>query len=51
MKKLVNIKNEDEECFRWCLDKNSAIIRNIDREFAKQPYLEQRPSDEGTQNH
>ena len=51
MKKLVNIKNEDEECFRWCSDKNSAIIRNIDREFAKQPYLEQRPSDEGTQNH
>lgn len=36
MKKLVNIKNEDEECFRWCLDKNSAIIRNIDIEYSKQ---------------
>ena len=40
---LININNENNECFRWCLaryfnpvNKNSANIRNIDRVFAKQ---------------
>ena len=43
MKRLVNIQNEDNECFRWCLiryinpvDKNLAIIRKVDGEFTKQ---------------
>ena len=42
MKGLINIQNEDNECFRWCLvrylnhvNENPAIIRNIDKEFAK----------------
>ena len=39
---MINIQNEDSECFRWCLvrhlnpaNKNPAKIRNVDREFAK----------------
>ena len=41
MRGLINIQNDDNECFRWCLlkysspvTKNPAKIRNIDREFA-----------------
>ena len=40
---MINIQNEDNECFRKCLvrcldpvDKNPATIKNIAREFAKQ---------------
>ena len=43
MKGLINIQNEDYEYFRWCLvkylnlvDKDLVIIRNINKEFAKQ---------------
>ena len=43
MKGLINIKYEDNECFRWCLfrylnpvKKKSAKGRNVDREIAKQ---------------
>ena len=43
MKGLINIQNEDNECFRWCLVsyvnpvyKHPARIRKIDREFPKQ---------------
>ena len=43
MEGLINIKNEDNECFRWSLaryfnpvNKNWAKVRNIDRVFAKQ---------------
>ena len=43
MKGLINVQNEDNECFRWCLfrhvnpiNKNPAKIRNIDKDFAKQ---------------
>lgn len=39
---MINIRNDDNRCFRWCLgrhlnllNKNSAKIRNDDREFAK----------------
>ena len=42
MKELINIQNEDNECFRWCLvkylnpvNKKSAKIRNVDKEFTK----------------
>ena len=44
MKGLINIQNEDNECFRWCLarylnfvNKNPGKIRNIDSEFVNQP--------------
>ena len=43
MKRLINIQNEDNECFRWCLvrylntvNKNPAKIKKTDKEFAKQ---------------
>ena len=43
MKGLINIQNEDNECFRWCLvrylnpvNKNPVKILNVDKEFAKQ---------------
>ena len=43
MKGLINIQNEDKESIRSCLcrylnpvNKNSAEIRNFDKEFAKQ---------------
>ena len=39
---LINIQNDDNWCFRWCLgrylnllNKNPAKIKNYDREFAK----------------
>ena len=42
MKGLINIQNEDNECFRCCLvrylnhiNKDSANIRNVDKEFVK----------------
>ena len=41
MKELINIQNEDKECFRLCsirylnpLNKNPQKIRNFDRQFA-----------------
>ena len=44
MRELINIKSNNNECFRWCLvrylnpvNKNPAKIRNNDREFSKQP--------------
>ena len=43
MKGLINIQNEDNECFRWSLvrylnpvNKNPVKILNVDKEFAKQ---------------
>ena len=41
MKGLIDIQNENNECFRWCLVRylNSVeirIIRNIDRKSVKQ---------------
>ena len=41
MNGLINIQNEDNECFRWCLvrylnKKNPEKIRNVDKEFAEQ---------------
>ena len=43
MRRLINIQNDNNECFRWCLvryvnpvTKNLAKIRNVDREFAMQ---------------
>ena len=40
MRRLINNKNDDNECFRWCLvrylnhvNKSPAKIRNIDREI------------------
>ena len=43
IKALINIQNENNECFRWCLvrylsplNKNPAKFRNADRKFAKQ---------------
>ena len=42
MRGLINIDNKDNECFRWSLVryfsllKNPAIIRNVDKKFAKQ---------------
>ena len=37
---MIFIQNEDDQCFRWCfvrylnhVDKNSAIIKNIDEEL------------------
>ena len=43
MRGLINIQNNNNKCFRWCLvrcfstlNKNPANIRNDDREFAKQ---------------
>ena len=43
MKRLINIQNEDNECFRLCLlrylnpvNKNPAKVINVDKEFAKQ---------------
>ena len=43
MKRLINIQNEDIEKFRWylvrylnLLNKKSAKLRNVDREFVKQ---------------
>ena len=43
MKGLINIQSKDNECFRSCLvrclnpaNKNSAKIRNVDREFGRQ---------------
>lgn len=40
---MINIQNEDHECFRWWLvwylnpgHKSLTKIRNIDKEFAKQ---------------
>ena len=42
MKGLINIQNEDNECFRCCLvrylnhiNKDPANIRNVDKEFVK----------------
>lgn len=44
---MIFIQNEDDQCFRWCfvrylnhVDKNSAIIRNIDIEYSKQLNLQ-----------
>ena len=46
MKGLINIQNEDNECFRWCLvtylnpvNENPAKIKNVDEEYAKQSDL------------
>ena len=42
MRGLINIDNKDNECFRWSFVryfsplKNPAIIRNVDKKFAKQ---------------
>ena len=43
MKGLINVQNEDNEYFKWCLvrylnpvNKIPAKIINVDREFAKQ---------------
>ena len=43
MKGLINIQNEDNECFSWWLvrflnpvNKNPAKIRNVTKIFAKQ---------------
>ena len=43
MKRLINFRNKDNECCKWCLVrylnlviKNLAKIRNVQKEFAKQ---------------
>ena len=40
---LINVQNEGNECFRWCLvrylnpaDKNTAKIWNVDKKISKQ---------------
>ena len=49
MKGLINIQNEDNKCFRWCLvrylnlvNKKPAKNRNVDKEFAKKPNFKSR---------
>ena len=43
MKGLINIRSEDNKCFRWCLvrylnpvNKSSVKVRKNDQEFSKQ---------------
>ena len=43
MKGLINIQNDENGCFKWCLvryltfvNKGPAKVRNVDQKFAKE---------------